>query len=96
MLTYRNNWCNHEYSVDGVQIVPKLVEIHFNGEDLGTFEVLTKKEHGSYPDHGHTYPYSTVQYFVSVETPFGETCGPSLMELLQKGYEIFTSHPTLC
>jgi len=27
---------------------------------------------------------------VSIESPFGETCGPSLMELLRKGYEIFT------
>ena len=88
-LSYHNNWCSHEYSVDGVMVTPQLVEIHFKGEDLGTFDVLRKYEQGSYSDHGHTYSYSTLQYFASIDSPFGQTHGPTLNDLITQGYDIF-------
>lgn len=88
MLEYRNNWCNHEYWVEGVQVNPRLVEVHKNGEDLGTFDVVKKQEAGFYSDHGHTYNYATYQYYVSIESPFGITFEPSLKDLIDTGYEL--------
>lgn len=90
MLEYRNNWCNHEYWVEGVQVNPALVEVHKDGKDLGTFEVMKKRESGSYSDHGHTYSYTTYQYYISIESPFGISSGPSLKELIETGYQLFS------
>lgn len=84
MLEYRNNWYNHEYSCNGERVAPS--KVHVGG--VGTFDVTKKEESGYYDDHGHNYSYSTQQYFVVIDSPFGNVRGPSLQELIEKGYVI--------
>lgn len=84
MLQYRNNWYAHEYTVDGKRVTP--TKVHVGG--VGTFNVEKKEEHGTYMDMGHNYDYRTYQFHIVLDSPFGDTLGPSLKELLEKGYVI--------
>lgn len=89
MITYRNDWMAHKYSVDGRDVRPIVVQVNLDKNDLGRYDVLAKNESGTYLDHGHSYGYSSTQCFIAIESPFGGlVCGPSLKEMIDKGYEL--------
>lgn len=84
MLEYRNNWCANEYTVDGLQVNP--TKVHVGG--VGTFPVVSKIKTGTYNDMGCVYDCRTKEFYVIIDSPFGEVHGPSLQELLKGGYVI--------
>lgn len=88
LIEYRNNWCTHVYSVQGKQVNPTKVCVYENGRAVGEFRVACSEESGSYNDMGRHYDYKTRQYHVVVASPFGNINGPSLNELIRKGYLI--------
>lgn len=88
VIEYGNNWYAHVYSINGKQVYPKKVHVSYNGILFGDYLVGATEENGSYSDMGHRYDFATLQYHVLIESDFGEINGPSLQELIRKGYSI--------
>jgi hypothetical protein len=69
ILTYRNNWENDEYYVDGGQISSlKEVKIGRN-----KYKVRTRSEGADVSDMGQQYRTFSDHYFITVKTELGIT-----------------------
>ena len=63
ILTYRNNWENDEYYVDGKRI-SNLKSVKINEKE---YTVAREKVSKSYNDMGHNYTSTSWHYFVAEE-----------------------------